>query len=1270
MAFEPFLTAEEIEAVQIEEKNSNKDPKRTPEQIEAIYSHGQNILVSASAGSGKTFVMVQRILDKLKRGVGIEELFISTFTVKAAGKLKKQIEENLNETISETMDMEVRQHLSAQLADLTKADIGTMDSFTQKLVTTYGYSLGISPQFRILQDEVEKSSFKKEIFGQIFADYLEKDQSGSFRKLVSNFTGSRKDNSGFRAVVYQIYDFSQSTSNPSQWLKEKAVQPEWYSQEQIDQMLEQDYKQTVLEELYQAGDFFRHHIEWGKKDFGSAPYFANVEEVAALLTDVDGLGQKDLMERVEKILLINGQSNGRGLTNSKRPKDEHLLAFKEEYNAGKKQIIAGLRDLGQEAYELSVLKDYQLQALPLLELLRDFVLDFSEAYLELKIREAAFEFSDIGHFAIRILEENEDIRQYFQEKYHEVMVDEYQDNNHSQERMLDLLSNGHNRFMVGDIKQSIYRFRQADPMIFQEKFELYQENQEAGKLILLKENFRSRIEVVEATNAIFTRLMDRQVGEINYDGTHCLVAGNSEEMDYQLENQMEYWLYSSNDDKAPTEDGEEDVTVSAGEVEMVAKEILRLRKAKKVEFKNIAILVQKRTHNHLITSVFDQYGIPLVADGGTTSYLKSLEVMVMLDTLRVINNPLNDYALVALLKSPMFRFDEDELTRISLQASTGFFYQKMESAAKIDVLKEVTDTENISKEGLITEGLKTKICHFLSILDSWRAFAKMHSIYDLIWKIFNEKFYYDYVATLPNASKRQANLYALGLRANQFEKTGYKGVSRFIAMIDRALANDKDLADVQEVVPEDAVQLMTIHKSKGLEYEYVFLMNIDKKFNLEDHYQSVIISRKNGLGIQYLADMKDRVRSSLPQVRVLMNTLPYRRNLQELKIANLSEQMRLLYVALTRAKQKLYLIGKGSEEKLADRYDGKQENGALARASRENIVSFQDWILAIDAAFAGQDLHFKKVFVTDEDLEEIGEQTEDQSVQEAAEASANQATETAAVAVSDEAPSVETDQTSQASEGEVELTDKDQLTVIEAGVKLLASVQELNDRYKAAIELPSLRTPSQIKKLYEPILEQEGMEIMDKADTRQAMAKSKTKRTFVLPDFSKKPKITGAQVGSAVHELMQRLDLSWLVTENTVNQALQAVHADQAVKDKIDIQMILDFFDTDLGQEILANADKLHREAPFASLQTDPASQEQFVLRGIIDGYLVYDDHIVLFDYKTDKYDQTSQLSQRYQAQMQLYAEALKKAYKIERVDCHLILLGGEKIEVVEVNTN
>ena len=678
---------------------------------------------------------------------------------------------------------------------------------------------------------------------------------------------------------------------------------------------------------------------------------------------------------------------------------------------------------------------------------------------------------------------------------------------------------------------------------------------------------------------------------------------------------MVYFIYDQQENANSSMDAEEEAPLTAGEIEVVAKEIIRLHNEEGAGFKDITLLVQKRTHNDLIMSIFEKHGIPIVADGGAASYLQSLEVMIMLDTLRVINNPLNDYALVALLKSPMFRFDEDELTRISLQDGTGFFYQKI----------EVAQQESGQHPELISGELKKKITDFLSILENWRAYAKLHSIYDLIWKIFNEKFYYDYVGALPNGSKRQTNLYALGLRANQFEKTGYKGLSRFIAMIDRALANDKDLADVQEFLPQNAVQLMTIHKSKGLEFKYVFLMNIDKRFNLEDHYQSVIISRKNGLGIQYLADMKDKVNSPLPQVRVLMNTLPYQNNLQELKIANLSEQMRLLYVALTRAEKKLYLVGKGNADKLAEKYDGKKEDGVLAQSTRESMATFQDWILAIDEAFSGEDLHFKKVFVTDEDLteEKIGKLKLKNKLEDAS------------------------------------LKDIRQSEDIAQALDQLSSVQELNERYKAAIELPSLRTPSQIKKLYEPVLEQEGMEVMEKYQP---------KRTFNLPDFSKKPKITGAQVGSAVHELMQRLDLSWLVTEDTVREALETVHAEQAIKDKINLQMILDFFDTDLGREILANTDKLHREAPFASLQTDSLSQEQFVLRGIIDGYLLYDDHIVLFDYKTDKYDQPSQLSQRYQAQMQLYAEALKKAYKINRVDCHLILLGGEKIEVVEVN--
>ncbi|WP_105122798.1 helicase-exonuclease AddAB subunit AddA [Streptococcus suis] len=1203
MSFQAFLTEEEIKEIQAQELASEKDQKRTPEQIEAIYSHGQNILVSASAGSGKTFVMVERILDKLKRGVHIDQLFISTFTVKAAGELKERIEKRLNTEIKETVDEDIRRHLTAQLAELGNADIGTMDSFTQKLVTIYGYELGVAPNFRIMTDKNEQDLLKNEVFGDLFADYLSGKDGKSFEQLVRNFSGNRKDNKNFRELVYQIYDFSQATSAPDKWLRQNLlkgyqVYKDWES-------LPSSSLTGLLAAMLQAADDLQDltdlpdYKQKTAKGEDTAAYkkhqliFQSLREWAQEFDR--NMDAARLLELTGKLVDILPSSSDVTVAGVKHP------------------IFKQLKSHLQNLQFLETIFAYQPHVLPLMRILQEFVCDFSYQYLQAKMQENAFEFSDISHLAIGILESNAQIRQHFQEKYHEVMVDEYQDNNHTQERMLDLLSNGHNRFMVGDIKQSIYRFRQADPQIFQDKFELYQANPEAGKLILLKENFRSRVEVIDATNAIFTRLMDKEVGQIKYDETHSLVAGSEEQGKQELilpNNEMEYLIYNTD----ISDEEQEEQSFTAGEVELVAKEIIRLHKQEGVAFSKITLLVPSRTRNDAILTSFEKHGIPLVADGGMASYLKSLEVMVMLDTLRTINQPLNDYALVALLKSPMFAFDEDQLARLALQSESGFFYDKIQLALS-------GQSENAD---LIEQDLLEKVQKFDAVLSDWRKFAKLHSIHDLIWKIFNDRFYYDYVGALPNGQKRQANLYALGLRANQFEKTGFKGLSRFISMIDKVLASDNDLAEVEVAVPKDAVQLMTVHKSKGLEFQYVFLMNMDKKFNAMESRAPYILSRENGLGIQFIADMKDQFDTPLLHVRVQMDTLPYQINGQELKIANLSEQMRLLYVAMTRAEKKLYLVGKGSQEKLATRYDGKRQDGVLARASRESMTSFQDWVLAIEAAFPDQDLHFKKRFIQDTDL-------------------------------------VFTD------EDKLEMPDKQtnpggkdqrQSKAISDTIKQLKGVEELNKRYKPAIDLPTLRTPSQIKKLYEPVLSDEALDVIE---PRQ------TEHSFSLPNFTKHKQVTGADMGSAIHELMQAIDLSWLVTEDTVKEALARVQADQAVKDRIDTQKILDFFDTDLGREILSNTDKLHREAPFASIQKDATSKEEFVLRGIIDGYILYEDHIVLFDYKTDKYKHPEQLRERYRQQMALYAASLRQAYAIDRVDSYLILLGGNQIEVLSL---
>lgn len=1208
MTFKPFLTAEAISSLQQKEAQSSKAQKRTPEQIEAIYSYGNNILVSASAGSGKTFVMVERIIDKILRGITVDRLFISTFTVKAAGELKERLEKKISQALQKATDNDLKTYLNEQLLALQTADIGTMDAFTQKLVNQYGYTLGISPTFRIMTDKSEQELVKNDVFADLFADYMTGQNQDSFRKLVRNFSGNRKDSSAFRGIVYKIYDFSQATDNPKKWLAEVFLKgARTYTDfsaipdQEVNDFLSclhdtanhlqdvtdlEDYKQVTAKGTPTAN--YKKHLNMIEHLHEWAMHFET-------LYGRDGLGR--LAADVADLI-----PSGPAVT---------VAGVKYPVFKTLQGRLTGLK-------HLETIFKYQSESLPLLELLQAFMQDFSEQYLQAKIQENAFEFSDIAHFAIQILEENPDIRELYQDKYHEVMVDEYQDNNHTQERMLELLSNGHNRFMVGDIKQSIYRFRQADPQIFNQKFKDFQEHPEHGKLILLKENFRSQSEVLDATNSVFTHLMDESVGEILYDGMHQLVAGSPAQKETHPENKTQVLIYDT-DDSSELASSPEEEQINPNEVKLVAKEIIRLHNEEGVAFEDITLLVSSRTRNDGILQTFEHYGIPLVTDGGEQNYLKSVEVMVMLDTLRALDNPLNDYALVALMRSPMFSFNEDDLARLALQTNEdetrANLYQKLEHA--------------LANQGqhaeLVTPALRQKLKVFMTCFSKWRDFAKWHSLYDLIWKIYNERFYYDYVGNLPRAEQRQANLYALALRANNFEKTGFKGLSRFIRMIDRVLESENDLADVEVALPKHAVNLMTIHKSKGLEFKYVFILNIDKKFSIQDMMSPLILSRQNGAGIKYLADMREELDTDVfPTVKVSMDTLPYQLNKRELRLATLSEQMRLFYVAMTRAEKKLYLVGKASSEKLVDKYSGKSENNHLPVAEREAFMTFQDWMLAIHEAY--KNLPFKVEFVTDEDLteEKIG-QIEVKSAIKPDDLSNNRQSENIAEALD-----------------------------------RLEAVEELNAKYQSAINLPSLRTPSQVKKLYEPVMDTDGVDVMAKTDH--------VKPSFALPDFSKKAKVEATAIGSAMHELMQRISLSQKVTLEDISTALAQVSAEDEVKARIRLENVLDFFENStLGQLIQQNTDKIYREAPFAMLKEDPESKEKFVVRGIVDAYLLLEDRLVLLDYKTDKYTNSEEIKDRYQGQMALYAEALSKSYHIDQVDKYLVLLGGERLEVVKL---
>ena len=1212
-----FLTEEEIKKLQEAEASSSKEQKKTAEQIEAIYTEGQNILVSASAGSGKTFVMAERILDQLARGVEISQLFISTFTVKAATELKERLEKKISQQIQETDDLDLKQHLGRQLADLPNAAIGTMDSFTQKFLGKHGYLIDIAPNFRILQNESEQLLLKNEVFHQVFEEHYQGENKEKFSSLVKNFAGRGKDERGLRQQVYKIYDFLQSTSSPQKWLSDSFLK----GFEEADFAIEKDkLTEQIKQALWDLESFFRYHLDNDAKEFPKAAYLEAVQDV---LDEIGSLNHESDSQTYQKVLsrvvAISKEKNGRALANSSRKADLKPLA--DAYNEERKSQFAKLGQLADQITILDYQERFHEDTWELAKTFQNFMSDFVEAYRERKRQENAFEFADISHYTIEILENFPQIREAYQERFHEVMVDEYQDTNHIQERMLELLSNGQNRFMVGDIKQSIYRFRQADPQIFNEKFQSYAHNPKEGKLILLKENFRSSSEVLSATNDVFGRLMDQEVGEINYDSMHQLVFANTK-LTPNLDNKAEFLLYDKDDSGQEEEESDADTKLT-GEMRLVIKEILKLHQENGVAFKEIALLTSSRSRNDQILLALSEYGIPVKTDGEQNNYLQSLEVQVMLDTLRVIHNPLQDYALVALMKSPMFSFDEDELARLSLQKAADKvqenLYEKLLHAQK----------QTAEQKELIHKPLEEKLNQFMDILDSWRLYAKTNSLYDLIWKIYNDRFYYDYVGALPNGPAKQANLYALALRADQFEKSNFKGLSRFIRMIDQVLEAQHDLASVAVAPPKDAVELMTIHKSKGLEFPYVFILNMDQDFNKQDSMSDVILSRKNGLGVKYIAKVETgAVEAHYPKtIKLSIPSLTYTQNEEELQLASYSEQMRLLYVAMTRAEKKLYLVGKGSREKLEAKEYPRSENGKLDKHTRLQAKNFQDWIWAITKVFAKDHLNFSYRFVGEDQLtrEAIGELENKSPLQDSSQA------------------------------------DNRQSETIKEALEMLKEVEVYNTLHRAAIELPSVQTPSQIKKFYEPVMDMEGVQIANQTKSTEKQI------SFDLPDFSTKEKVTGAEIGSATHELMQRIDLSQRPTLASLKDTLKQVQTSPAVRDKINLSKILAFFETPLGQEILANTGHLYREQPFSMLKRDQKSQEDFVVRGILDGYLLYEDRIVLFDYKTDRYDQPSQLIDRYRGQLALYGEALSRAYSIENIEKYLILLGKDEVQVVKV---
>ncbi len=1205
------LSDQEIDLLQ--QAEIGKEMPKTPEQIEAIYRTGTNILVSASAGSGKTFVMTERIINLILNGVSLKNLFISTFTNKAAAELKLRLDKKIRETRAHERSFEEIHLLTTALQDLSTADIGTMDSFTLKFLKENFYLKNLDPTFRLLVDSTEQEVIKRDIFDQLVEEHLA-DQGiisqERFIQVMNNFSSDRKIDA-FYSVLNKINTFADSLENPIDWLENDFLNG--FSTYQSFTDLPDTFTnglQESLQEIYRAllENLSSGVITGPAKINNTEEFLANFEYL------YDCLGQKQFQKFAEFYRQMKFQFVPNA--NNKDNRDEVLEAQKLSLKTLITTNKARLDQFIEAIKHQDIIEKYHQPASALTHDLQVIALAFYQRYHDYKLKNACLEYADVTHLTIEILQENEVLRKVYQTQYFEVMVDEYQDTNHLQEAMLRLLSNGKNSFMVGDVKQSIYGFRLADPSLFMSKYEAYQQPDADGKLIRLKENFRSYPEVINFTNQIFEHLMDKKIGEMVYGPEEKLVVGNPK-LAQETSPDLTAELLIYKDEKSVS--SETDDAVSTDELVVTAQAIRQLL-SKGTQPKDIVILVRSKTNNAEIERVLQSFDIPVVLDEGKMNYLQAMEVLVMLDVLRAIDNPLFDVSFVALLKSPLFDFSENDLAIISLQASNDVnFYDKYQKAR----------CQNGLKADLIDTTLSVKLQHFENTFSKWCQLAHQESLHSLIWEIYRDTHYYDYVGGMKNGQLRQANLAALADRAATYESSGYKGLFQFIKMIDNFMDSKNDLAAVNIALPSDAVRVMTIHKSKGLEFPYVFILNVNKKFNTKDLSSDLILSRKNGAGISFLADFKKEIDTEFPYAIVKMTTLPQMANALEKEYQALAEEMRMLYVAFTRAVKKIYMVGKVDASKLdednqfiAYQTAAFNVNGILDDTLRQSSQGYLNWVLGVYQATTVKKASGLKVrVVEDDDLKDM----------------------------------VPVDQKNQLSFetliAESKQYDDAMATIEEVKLakQILDSADKLNDKYTVGINLPTIQTPSQIKKRYEHLISEQDVVVSNHQKYSQF--------EFLKTD----KKVSPTELGSAVHELMQSLDFS-NVTRETLSQTIESLTVRDEVKQKIKVDQILSLFDTDFGQMMVTHHKSMTREAPFSMLKTDQASGEQYVIRGIIDGFIKLADKIILFDYKTDHFtnlEAIPEIKARYQMQMSLYAESLTTAFKQEKIEQYLILLGG-----------
>ena len=1274
----------------------------TEEQWDAITTRHRNLLVSAAAGAGKTAVLVRRVIFLLTHPtdpIDIDRLLVVTFTDAAAAEMRDRISKALEKELDSKPESA---RLARQLALVSKADISTLHSFCHKIIRQYFYRLGIDPAFRAM-DDVENQLLQLEVIDDLFEDYYDDiDFEEAFTDLVDRYGGGRGDEN-VKDLVLRVYNFSRSRPDPDEWLSGLSSMFSISLDAGIRDLPWTGLAlQAISRRVSMAYRSLGQAVEIAGVPSGPGAYaellrdeFESCSRILKACKDGDWESIAELLNALE-FLTLPGIKRGSC--------DDRL---KVEAQAGRneaKKILRGLRDECFSRSPQELVDDIRAIA-PSMQTFIHVVKGFDKAYQAAKREKSLVDFADMEHLCLKVLRERDDstgewvksdVAKELQDRYREVLVDEYQDINPVQNEILHFVSSHRNSFMVGDVKQSIYRFRLAEPRLFMEKHKEFPKGDTASdnKRIDLSRNFRSRQTVIDSVNFIFRQVFSQGVGEIDYDVDAELVAGahypspdtglfrgdcdNPPVEVYLVDRHVAEEQKSSgdtpdlpgiSDDSSPAqasgeaaeEENLEDLETLEIEARLMARRISEMvrgttmkpgpefqvwdkdRKAyRPVSYRDIVVLMRAtRGRANALLEVFRQADVPAYAELGT-GYFEAVEVETMLSLLKIIDNPRQDIPLAAVLRSPIGGFSHDELARIRLCSREYDFYHALETASS----------------GCEEEELAYKAAGFLERLESWRTVARRVPLSALVWQLYRDTEYLDYVGGMPGGIQRQANLRAFHERARQFDRFSRQGLVRFLRFIERLREAEGDLGTARALgEAEDVVRIMSVHKSKGLEFPVVFIPDMGKQFNLQDLGDDILLHSEVGLGPMYCDSSK----------RIKYPTLAYQ-GVREAKLREtISEEMRVLYVAMTRARERLVMVGSARNlEKPASKWHScaSKTGWGLPEEVLYSAGGFLDWV-GSSLVRHREGVHIPGAAASSgypADPEVFGDP--------------------ARFAVS--VLSV-----TEACSGFEGLTDSG-LKESDIDWSLVMSAYPLGRQVNpelwqeiqkhACWKYPySLLTERAAKVAWAEIKRRFDFSGEDAEFSREDAVPvvPVTGQLIPRPRFLQSVDITPAERGEATHLVIQHLDLKEPLDVSGIRDSIRKMVNDELLTRElavaVDIQSIYDFFRSPLGLRVKANPDMVMREVPF-SLGI-PASRiyselselgdavlecERVLVQGIMDCVIDEHDGFVLIDFKTGgrPWDDPRATASRYQGQISVYKEALETIYKKPVKEAYIYLLG------------